>query len=129
MEGFHEDLRLIEYIIEHTGNENETFRLSDMFPACIERLNNMFPPTNEQRNVTNEDTKHGLRIIMFLVLQLCITSQSDNIVGALSALWTAYELLLQPGHLCIAGRATYVALIHHMLSLVIAFEDEPVRMG
>lgn len=127
-EEYLDDFAIIEQIIEATGNPDETFEAGGLFWNIISYLETMFKTENGIQDafpVHSKDPKDGLRLILFLMLQVCIVSNGaeDDLEEDLDHLWKTFNKLMKD-----KKENVYHALAHHVVNVTVAFQKEPVSL-
>lgn len=131
---FNDDFAIIENIIESTGvDKNEQYTFASMFTNLIEKVKEQYFPNESLADLypnNDNDLRDGLRLILFMVLQLCIIAYSSHPEYELKEFWKAMAYNIQPEKqprggiklpLCVYGQ-----VFRHMMTLTVGFQDEPV---
>jgi hypothetical protein len=132
---FKDDFAIIENIIESTGvDKNEQYTFASMFTNLIEKVKDQYFPNESLADLypnNDNDVRDGLRVILYMVLQLCIIAYSTHPEYELKEFWKAMTFHIQVEKqprggtkslpLCVYGQ-----VFRHMMTLIVGFQDEPV---
>jgi hypothetical protein len=126
-EEYQDDFAVIEKICKVVGHQGETFYFLRMFKKKLAPLGNiLFDKTLIEVFPSVED-KDGVRVILFLMLQVCILCGGGNPREDFTALWRSYKSFLE-NKLLKPDENVYIPLVHHLFMLTVAFQGNEVSM-
>ena len=128
-EHFTKDFMHIDHIIHMTGEMEETFPLSSMFPGIQSQLKNSACADKIKKAFLfreQEDTKNGLRAILLLVLQACIFCKSKNTKEDLNEFWNMYKTKMTTENGSADHPSVYSNLFYKLNIMAIGFRHLPV---
>ena len=124
---YQDDFAIINIIVEKTGYPGEEFYFGYMHKDKLRSFDDWHVGTTKETAFPQTDEKEGLRVLLFLMLQVCIVSGGGDIKEHLGALWRVYNSYLNLQEQILQGNK-YWPLIHHMFNLTVAYQEEEVSL-
>jgi hypothetical protein len=121
-EEYQDDFAIIEYIVEKSGKEGEEFCFGYMQKDWLKSFDDWHDVITKEEAFPVTDKKEGLRVLLFLMLQVCIVSGGGDLKEDLGALWQVYKSFLKEPK----QNNKYWPLFYEMFNLTVAFQQEEV---
>jgi hypothetical protein len=130
-EEYSDDFAIISELIDKTVKNGDQMDAKPLFKDIVSDLESLF--TIQGNPPPFPDGGHdGLRVLLFLVLQLVIVWKSSDLEKDLSALWRVYVKFLknekQEMKIVPYEGPIFCHLAHHVLNLTVGFQNEEVSI-